>query len=54
MIAAEHKHFAHCMFDLPEEMVIFLNEHNRTLPLFVTVETWFDTLAYLADLLNTR
>ena len=40
------------VFELRDELLLFLYEHNNTLAQFLTDETWLARLAYLADIFN--
>ena len=40
------------MFELREELLIFLKENNADLDSLVADEIWFGKLAYLADMFN--
>jgi len=40
------------VYELRDEPLIFLNQHNKPLAHFFTDETWVATLAYLADIFN--
>ena len=40
------------VFELREELLIFLKEHNADLPLLVADEIWLGKLAYLEDMFN--
>lgn len=65
-MGAEHKHLllhtevrwlsrgrvVQRVFELRDELLIFLNEHNGTLAQFLTDETWVARLAYLGDIFS--
>ena len=38
------------VYELRDELLIFLNQHNESMTHFFTGETWVARLAYLADI----
>ena len=38
------------VYELRDELLIFLNQHNESMAHFFTDETWVARLAYLADI----